>query len=558
MDFFERINKKREEKLLHNIRQSRKVDERAILKAFAKTRDKSNFIIQCYNAMKFQLIQGLEEAIINLAQNDKNFLLTDCPSIYFMLRGTARNKMKEIFINLNNSELMNNPRIFSFMDGEEQLEILKNADINLITPQILGQTNEHARLEFIYTHDTQTIPKDWLETITEEQRIEISKLWIRDGKISIEQLDNLIGQENLKSLVKEIVEDSIQKQETEMLNSEFVKEYILHRLCTEPKERISLPKGMTIGIEIEAEGKEIRGKLFDNWEAKEDGTLNKGTEVASPILEGYESDTMNIYRICTILKEMGFESSKQCGGHIHIGANYLTSKEAYTNLIELWGNLEEILYIISNAEGEIIRDEGASTYAIPLSGKIEKALQRGTINLEEEKDLDTFITQIKSIQETRYSGLNLLNIGTGKNTIEFRIPNGTINPEIWIQNINLFGGIIHTAERIAQAQMIPQSDRTQEQQLEIELFERLNTQGITEEEKLDIMLKLFVSEDKKQIYEKRYEVNKRILSECPKVQECLRGNITSKPIKLKQIGKKVFSRSRSSKRNRNAEMLQQD
>ncbi len=542
MNFFEQLNQKREKRILENIKRYGKVDERAILKAFEKASDKRNFIIQCSFAMNRKLPMALEEAIIDFSQKNREFLLRDCSSIYTTLSHGSREKMNEIFMTLKNIEMMSKPEIFKWIDTEQQLDILRNVDRNLITPQILAQINENDRLEFIYNQSIENISKEWLETIPEVQRNQLSKKWIKNGNVSVEQLDELIGQESVKNIVKEMIEEGTQNPETGVLSSEFIKQYILQKLCAGTKEMISLPEGMTIGVEIEAEGREIRGKLFDKWEAKTDGTLNNGTEVVSPILSSQDNDTRNIYIMCTILREMGLESSEQCGGHIHIGADHLTSKESYTNLIELWGNLEEVLYIISNAEGEIIRREGASTYATPLSRKIEEALQTGTINLEGENDLETFIEQMKSVQGNRYSGLNLLNIGTEKNTIEFRLANGTINPDTWIQNINLFGGIVHTAERIAQLQRISEEKRTPEQQLEIELFERINNPETPEEEKLDSILTLAVAPDKKQIYEKRYAVNKKILLEHPEVEESLKGNITSKPIKIKQIGKKAFAR----------------
>lgn len=525
--------------------------------------------------MNYHLPMALEEAIINFSRKNKEFLLKDCSSIYHGLSANSRDKMNEIIMTLDHVELMSNPEIFNLIASEQQLDILMNVDINLITPQILKKTQESIRQKFIYSQDIENISKEWLETITEEKRIELLKLWInnekvsieqfiakkwletvseeprselfkiciKNGKTSIEQLDELIGQEKVQNIVKEMIEDGVQNPNNGVLNAKFIKQYILQNLCTGTKEMISLPEGMTIGVEIEAEGREIRGNLFDGWEAKADGSLSNGTEVVSPILKSQKNDTNNIYIICTILKETGLESSESCGGHIHIGADHLNSKEAYINLIELWGNLEKILYIISNAKGEIIRKEGASTYAIPLSRKMEEALQTGTINLESENDLEMFIQQMKSVQDNRYSGLNFLNIGTEKNTIEFRLSNGTIDPYTWIQNINLFGGIVHTAEKIAQLQKIPEGERTQEQQLQIELFDKINSPEIPEEEKLESILSLSVDPDKKQIYEKRYEINKKILLEHPEVEESLRGNIASKPIKIKQIGKKVFTRT---------------
>ena len=50
------------------------------------------------------------------------------------------------------------------------------------------------------------------------------------------------------------------------------------------------------------------------------------------------------------------------------------------------------------------------------------------------------------IDERRYSGLNLTNIGNSKkNTIEFRMANGTLDPEVIKQNVFLYASLINTA-----------------------------------------------------------------------------------------------------------------
>ena len=49
-----------------------------------------------------------------------------------------------------------------------------------------------------------------------------------------------------------------------------------------------------------------------------------------------------------------------------------------------------------------------------------------------------------------------------KKTVEFRIPNGTIEPETWIENINLFGGIISASEKLNIIQSKSEEMRTRE------------------------------------------------------------------------------------------------
>lgn len=82
--------------------------------------------------------------------------------------------------------------------------------------------------------------------------------------------------------------------------------------------------------------------------------MGEGLEAVSPILHDNPEDVKDVYVICKMLE--GKQSiSDRCGGHIHIGSDYLTSKESYANLFEIVGNAEKILYIISNEEGVIPR-----------------------------------------------------------------------------------------------------------------------------------------------------------------------------------------------------------
>ena len=62
------------------------------------------------------------------------------------------------------------------------------------------------------------------------------------------------------------------------------------------------------------------------------------------------------------------------------------------------------------------------------------------------KGYDEFISELKLTQDDdRHYGLNLLNVNNGKNTIEFRMANGTLNPEVIKQNVFLYGSLINTA-----------------------------------------------------------------------------------------------------------------
>jgi hypothetical protein len=277
---------------------------------------------------------------------------------------------------------------------------------------------------------------------------------------------------------------------------------------------------MTIGIEIESEGKNseyIMSKCqFDEWENVYDGSLTDGVEVTSPILTATSDDAKRIYVVTEVLKGMGQTVSENCGGHVHIGADYLTSSDAWLNLIELWCNTESVLYAICNREEEAPRS-GVTKTAKPISTNVEEAFNKGAVYLEDEYDLESFGEMLKSIQSRtsddeyefmaqvydRYYGMNFDNLGPGgMQTIEFRIPNGTLDPDLWIDNINLFGGMVRVAQELAEIQKL--ESLTPEQMRKIELFEKVKETN-SNAEKLEILLELIGLEPEG--YRKRFESN---------------------------------------------------
>lgn len=65
-------------------------------------------------------------------------------------------------------------------------------------------------------------------------------------------------------------------------------------------------------------------------------------------------------------------------------------------------------------------------------------------------ELRMFASKYK-LDERRYSGLNLTNIGNSKkNTIEFRMANGTLDPEVIKQNVFLYASLINTTIKMTE------------------------------------------------------------------------------------------------------------
>lgn len=197
------------------------------------------------------------------------------------------------------------------------------------------------------------------------------------------------------------------------------------------------------------------------------------------------------------------------------------------------GNTEKLLYIISNECGEIPR-EGVSFYAEPISKKIQTALDEGSINLESEEDLDSFVSQLQKVQRIRNSAINFLNIGEEeKNTIEFRMPNSSTNPQTWIENVNLFGGIVKAAHELTLIQEKNEADRTEAEKKMLESLEIIQTQE-NQEEVLKALLELTISSGQRQVYMDRYNVNQALLAGTQ-----IEGTLINR-ISTEKIGKKAI------------------
>ncbi len=324
-------------------------------------------------------------------------------------------------------------------------------------------------------------------------------------------------------------ENELDDWQLDLFDKERIRQY------TTPNQ-IDLPKGMTYGIEIESEGENSINlgnwkKIFKkSWKDEFDASLRDGLEIISPKFESDENkqNSKEIKSMCAIIEGFYQEITKRCGGHIHIGADYFDDVQDWKNLIEIYTNTENILFTIANASGETPRS-GIEKYAPPITEKINKIKDK----LNQTKSIDEFINVIKNIQpkmtelyharedgsfllsdgtpiRNKSAAINFLNVGSkDKNTIEFRIPNGTINPNIWIDNINLFGGLMRVSKELTAIQKKEKSELTEEDENKLRNFNYLK-EPLEEELKINPLLNLCVGEKNKRRFLERYVVNKKL------------------------------------------------
>ncbi len=115
-------------------------------------------------------------------------------------------------------------------------------------------------------------------------------------------------------------------------------------------------------------------------------------------------------------------------------------------------------------------------------------------------------------------------------TIEFRVPNGTVNPNTWIENINLYGGLMRTSKELAIIQSKSANDLTQEDMRKLQILEQLKSKGISESEQLNFLLELLLSEEQRQTYVDRYEANMPLIDNSQDLQSVMSEKIATEPV----------------------------
>ena len=497
--------------------------------------------------------------------------------------------IKECLENVEKMQALyiNGDRAVALIKATEDPEYIKECLENVEKMQALYINGDRAVNLIKETGDSEYIKEKWLENVKKMQALGIegrnAVILIKVTK-DIEYIKKLLkNKEKTKALniqdfhaielirtveekepgyIKEYIKNHIKNRKINELESTFLAQAIimtgdaefidycensdvLNHETREILDRftkmppVTLPDKMTIGVEIESEGlasrEEIAGIIGNlSWKLKPDDTLDDGIEAVP--LSGLTPSTAGneIYGACKALCLSGQTISERCGGHIHIGADYLTDLQDWKNLRTIWNNTEKILYIISNRKGEIPR-KGVLVYARPISGNDES--KQETINLENESDLEKFIVGTKIIQGTRYSGINYCNVGRKeKNTIEFRLPNGTLDPTTWIENINLFGGLVRVSHELSKIMLKSEEQRTEEEKKMLYNYEVIQMEQ-DERKVAEALIGLCVSQEQMQTYLDRYDENSELLEKTPEINDGLNGQIRKNKIGKKTIPK---------------------
>ena len=175
---------------------------------------------------------------------------------------------------------------------------------------------------------------------------------------------------------------------------------------------VNIPEQMTIGIEIETFATTTlkTSKCFEDiclkndmleivrylgWNTGHDQSIiwnvdgkemSDGIEITSPILNSEEYNIgEEVNNICKLAELSNCDVNKTCGIHVHIGANYLDSAQTFMNLLEIWCNNEDLLYLIGSAQNDLIRESAireVNPQADCWSKLVKNAVENGSLDLD--------------------------------------------------------------------------------------------------------------------------------------------------------------------------------
>lgn len=212
------------------------------------------------------------------------------------------------------------------------------------------------------------------------------------------------------------------------------------------RDILYLDSKLFFGLEIEWEGRnksiiiDYLSKNRGSWVFDEDGSLDTGGEIKSPRLNDKRESWKALKDVCENLKKIAAVADEKTGGHIHFGANIFGDDlEAFLIFLKTYAIYENIFFRFYY--GEFLCHRSSSyTRGSKQAWRIRKYI-------DDIKSIDDLNNHYNFLRSDRSVAINFQNLKFGhrsidKNTIELRIPNGSVEEIIWQNNINAFGKFI--------------------------------------------------------------------------------------------------------------------
>lgn len=222
------------------------------------------------------------------------------------------------------------------------------------------------------------------------------------------------------------------------------------------REDLNFSSNITFGFELEfanAKCKQVRDELFENNLEKFETIFESsvsyfdkynnivGGEVRSPVLKFDKNTFSDVKKVCDILKFCLGEVDDLTAGHIHIGSQIFENNEDINNFLFMWAVFEDIIKRF--LAGEFLNTKINSKYAEVCSKEIFNScfdIKKLLLNRTKQKrDAKTYALSFKDFKS----------FNTEKdNTIEIRDIKGSLEAEIWQNNINFLISLINFSKNL--------------------------------------------------------------------------------------------------------------
>ena len=308
------------------------------------------------------------------------------------------------------------------------------------------------------------------------------------------------------------------------------------------KSIIEIPNNMFVGVELEYYGApqtSIAGFQSHYEKTIISAEFTDGNEVVSPKLN---HETVNdVLEVADLLKAAGGRTNDSCAIHVHIDSKYFdvydengnfdfeATKIVWKNFLEMWASCERNLYSVVNKAGECSRD---LLYAMPMAESIEYIIAQGIMDKSDIGSFKYFIRNYQAIYakeaDPRYFSVNFSNLcrteedvekqdkfkekHTGKDTIEFRLANGTLDSREIALTIQLYTRFMELSKELGLIEIkLTRGEKLSEDEknkwnIRSQILEN---QELSRDNKFSFMLDLLFAEDSiRSQYEERYEQNK--------------------------------------------------
>ena len=246
--------------------------------------------------------------------------------------------------------------------------------------------------------------------------------------------------------------DPYQSDSLGSLKGSELKEFLtrIDKYCLDYRNSLFVDEKNSFGLELECnktseritDERLNRLNLHGRWKTVSEPTLDDGIEICSPILKDDQNTWEDLYKVCVYMDDKTKNHDK-AAAHVHVGAHSLKDKEAIIRLLELYSTYENIIFRFGYGEDLNAREE-TRKYSAPVS--YDFWMKAGTIrrfNL-------TYDEIVELLIGSKYRSLNFNhlskheNIFKRDNTIEFRCANGTLNPIIWQNLVNLYLNMVNS------------------------------------------------------------------------------------------------------------------